>query len=284
MINPTMPTAESLRPRTMRTARPAPGDRCSMADLLQLMGVPVNDHHLAGSIPVVVRRVASGQALYHEGADALSIYFVRTGTIKTSRTAEDGYEQVLGFLGRGEVVGFDALCSGHHPTAAVALEDSTLYALPVQDLFGLGQRLPELDRALHLAVSSQLMRRDDLAELMAPVAAEVRLARFLVQVSRKMAAVGQSPSRFHLRMSRREIARYLGVAHETVSRSFGALAQMGCVHADNREVEILNLERLRAFARSTRRQHDDAPPVGTAASLHLPRVVAGGATTQALHQ
>jgi CRP/FNR family transcriptional regulator, anaerobic regulatory protein len=281
MINDTMVTAEAARQKVIRAVRPAAGERSSMADLLHLMGVPVHDHHSAASIPVVLRRVASGQALYHEGAEAVSIYFVRTGTIKTSRTAEDGYEQVLGFLGRSEVVGFDAVCIGHHPTAAVALEDSTLYAVPVQDVFSLGQRLPELDRALYLAVSSQLMRRDDLAELMAPVAAEVRLARFLVQVSRKMAAAGQSPSRFHLRMSRREIARYLGVAHETVSRSFGALAQMGCVHADNREVQILDLERLRAFARSTRRQHDDAV---ACSHTHRPSVAVGSAPTQALHR
>jgi CRP/FNR family transcriptional regulator len=240
---------------TVPVAAPAnSGERSTMADLMRLMGVDLPAEGFADRLPVVLRRVPSGHALYHEGAPAESIYFVRTGTIKNFRTAEDGYEQVLGFAGRAEIVGFDAVCIGRHPTAAVALEDSSLYALPVQDVFTLGLRLPELGRAVHLAVSSQLMRRDELAELMAPVAAEVRLARFLVQVSRRMAAFGQSPRRFHLRMSRREIARYLGVAHETVSRSFGALAQLGCVHAENREVEIVDLDLLQAFARSTRRQ------------------------------
>jgi CRP/FNR family transcriptional regulator len=74
-----------------------------------------------------------------------------------------------------------------------------------------------------------------------------------------MAECGQSPRRFHLRMSRRDIASYLGVAHETVSRSFGALARWGWVSVDNREVEILDLPGLKQFALNTRRTVDDWP-------------------------
>lgn len=252
------------------------GERSNMADLLQLMGYDSADLPSAAAMPVVMRRLHAGSTLYHEGAAAESIYFVRAGTFKSYRTAEDGYEQVLGFTSRAEVLGFDAICLGHHPTAAVALEDSSVYVVPVPDVFTLGQRIPALDRVLHLAVSSQLTRHEELADLMAPVAAEVRLARFLMQLSQRMAACGQSPRRFHLRMSRRDIARYLGVAHETVSRSFGALAQWGCLRVDNREVEIVDLDRLKAFARSTRRQVDDPVAISVARTIPVrPEAVAG---------
>jgi CRP/FNR family transcriptional regulator len=90
------------------------------------------------------------------------------------------------------------------------------------------------------------------------VAAEVRLARFLLQLSQRMAVCGQSSRRFHLRMSRRDIASYIGVAHETVSRSFGALARWGLVQVDNREVELLDMQALRGLASSTRRAMDEA--------------------------
>jgi CRP/FNR family transcriptional regulator, anaerobic regulatory protein len=95
--------------------------------------------------------------------------------------------------------------------------------------------------------------------MMAAVAAEVRLARFLLQLSRRMAECGQSSRRFHLRMSRRDIASYLGVAHETVSRSFGSLSRWGWLRVDNREVEILDLPGLKQFALNTRRALDDGP-------------------------
>ena len=94
--------------------------------------------------------------------------------------------------------------------------------------------------------------------MMAAVAAEVRLARFLVWLSGRMAERGQSPHRLRLRMSRRDIASLLGVAHETVSRSFTALAELGLLRVDNREVEILDAAGLRRCTRSTRGGIDDA--------------------------
>ena len=166
--------------------------------------------------------------LFHEGAGAEAMHFVRAGTFKIFRTAEDGYEQVLGFAGRGEVMGFDAISAGTHPTAAMALEDSSVFVVLLCDFFSLGQRISALDTLVHRAVSGALANRAELADVMAAVAAEVRLARFLLQLSQRMAACGQSPRRFHLRMSRRDIASYLGVAHETVSRRSAPVHGLCC--------------------------------------------------------
>lgn len=230
-------------------------------DLLCLMGGSANDVPPSATVPIAMRRLHADEPLFHEGSKAEAIYFIRAGTFKTFRTAEDGYEQVLGFAGRAEVLGFDAVCMETHPTSAVALEESSVYVVLMSDLFELEQRIPALGRMLQLAISRALSCRADIAEVMAAVAAEVRLARFLVQTSERMAACSQSPRRFRLRMNRREIASHLGVAHETVSRSFGTLAAWGIVSVDNREVEILDMARLKALSRSTRRQIEDpAPP------------------------
>ena len=84
---------------------------------------------------------------------------------------------------------------------------------------------------------------------MAAVAAEVRLARFLVHMAAQMESLGRSPRRFVLRMCRRDLASHLGVAHETVSRSFSMLAYWGCIRVSVREVEIIDEQRLRAGVR-----------------------------------
>lgn len=247
------------------------GEHCSMAELQQLMGYEPGAASAGEVVLLPMRRLHAGDSLYHEGAPAQAIYFVRAGTFKTYRTAEDGYEQVLGFAGRAEVLGFDSVCMDRHPTAAVALEESSVYVVLVRDLFTTGPRSPTLDRIVAIAVSRALTQRGDLADLMAAVAAEVRLARFLVQLSKRMAGCGQSPRRFHLRMSRRDIASHLGVAHETVSRSFSALAGWGLVQVDNREVEIIDMERLKVLARSTRGTADEPRRVnGSPLSLVQP--------------
>jgi CRP/FNR family transcriptional regulator len=67
-----------------------------------------------------------------------------------------------------------------------------------------------------------------------------------------MAACGQSSFRLRLTMSRRDIASHIGVAHETVSRAFGELADWGYLRVDHREVEILDSAALKSLAGSTR--------------------------------
>jgi CRP/FNR family transcriptional regulator len=254
----------SLAGARWQAGGPAPDPRATVVDLLGLMGAPADALGTVTPLSVAWHRLHAGATLYHEGAVAEAIYFVHAGAFKIFRTAEDGYEQVLGFASRAEVLGFEAVAHGTHPSAAVAMEESSVYGLPLGEFFALGQRLPALDLLVHRAVSSALARRGELAEVMAAVAAEVRLARFLLQLSRRMAECGQSPRRFHLRMSRRDIASYLGVAHETVSRSFGALARWGWLRVDNREVEILDLPGLKQFALNTRRSVDEGPPMQAA--------------------
>ena len=243
---------ESLR-------RPEASERTSLSDILRLMNAPQAINAESDSYPVASKQIRAGSALFLEGAPADAIYFVSTGSFKSYRTAEDGYEQVLGFTCCGELLGFDALCIGRHPTGVTALEDSRVFVLRSQDVFTLGQRAPAVDRLLHLAVSRELKRQSEIADLMAAVSAEVRVARFLVHYSERMKASGQSSQRLLLRMCRRDIASHLGVAHETVSRSFSALVDLGFLRVNNRAVDILDVERLRLLSTSTRSVLDDKP-------------------------
>ena len=221
----------------------------NLSDLLRLLHADDGVGASSDSQAVPVRHLRAGATLCYEGDPAESIEFVRLGTFKVFTTAENGSEQVLGFAERADLLGFDALCSGRHPTSVRALEDGWVFSLRLGELFMLCREHAALDRALHRAASRQLARCNELADVMAAVVAEVRLARFLVHRTHHLLALGQSPRRFVLRMTRRDLASHLGVAHETVSRSFTALAQWGCLRVDAREVEIVDFDRLHACAR-----------------------------------
>lgn len=246
--------------RDLCAARVSPlaNHRCTMADVLRLMQVPNFDLEAAERVPATMRRLSPGDTLFHEGTHAETLYFVRGGTFKLTCTAEDGYEQVLGFADVRELLGQDALGVGEYPSTAVALDECSVYGVPMRDVLSLSQQLPAFNAVLHRAASLGLRRRAQLVDVLAAVSAEVRLARFLVQWSRRMGGMGLSTTRFHLRMCRRDIASYLGVAHATVSRSFGALADWGLLSVSNRDVEILGLAGLERLARSTRRNGEDA--------------------------
>jgi CRP/FNR family transcriptional regulator, anaerobic regulatory protein len=232
-----------------------------LSELLKLMGGSETSPQTE-SVPllqVAVRQVRAGTALFLEGTRATHLYVVRLGTFKTIKTAEDGYEQVLAFAGMGEVMGFEALCENRQPVAAMALEDASVFAIALTDLSVLRQQSPALDRALQMALSRQLMRVSEMTELMAAVSSEVRLARFIAWWAARMAAHGQSSRRLLLRMSRRDIASLLGIAHETVSRSFSAFVECGLLRVDNREIEVLDPSGLKARTRNTRGVADPTP-------------------------
>lgn len=233
---------------------------------------------LPGLHALPLQHVPRGTALLHEGAAARCVYVIQAGDFKTVKTAEDGYELVLDFAGRGDLLGFDALASGHHASGAVALEDAAVHALPLHELEALRHASRAFDSALLATVSRQLERMGDAAWAMSAVGADVRVARFLVQLSTRMLERGQSARLLRLRMGRRDIASHLGLAHESISRSFGSLVEGGLLRVDNRDVEILDLARLQRHARCTRGLADegpvrtscDAPPLQAAALVHRP--------------
>ena len=242
------------RVRISAAPRPAPPpvDRLhgSAQDLLGLLGSPGIDPARERAIAVQFRRLPARTVLFHEGTSAAAIHIVRTGTFKCYRTDADGGERVIGFARRGDVLGYGALSLGRYPSAAAALEPSSVAVVPLADLFAWLQRLPALERALHQALSLQHARTEELSDVRAVVPAEVRLARFLLHWSHRMAISGQSMHQLRLAMSRRDIARLLGVAHETVSRSFASLAARGCLAVTGRTVDILDAAALLDAARS----------------------------------
>jgi len=204
-----------------------------------------------------LHRVARGTALVIEGAPARCVYVVQAGDFKCVKTAEDGYELVLDFAGRGDLLGFDALATGRHASGAVALEDAAVFAIPLPELEALRLQSRAADAALLATVSRQLARLGEAAWSMAAVGADVRVARFLVQLSARMLERGQSPRVLRLRMGRRDIASHLGLAHESISRSFSALVDAGYLRVDNRDVEILDAVRLQQHACCTRGVADE---------------------------
>lgn len=244
-------------------------DMAPWADLLRLLyglAVPADPACMAlvTPSPLHLWRMRRDAVLLQEGAEAQSVFVVRSGSFKCVKTGEDGYEQVLFFAQAGDVLGFEALYAGRQPVTVVALEVATAYALPARDVTDMGLRsagpgpalqsgLPAvLHLALHLALSRQMGRVAQVTEMTAAVSADARLARFLVWMSQRMLDIGQSPRSLLLRMGRRDIASLLAVAHETVSRSFTTLADAGYIDVHNRDVDIRNLQGLRDRARCTR--------------------------------
>ena len=85
----------------------------------------------------------------------------------------------------------------------------------------------------------------DRGMLLGSMKARERLVAFLLNLSRRFASRGYSPSEFNLRMTREEIGSYLGLKLETISRAFSKLQAEGLITVNNKQIRLNDVEHLR---------------------------------------
>jgi len=191
------------------------------------------------------KRVKRDELLCRMGAPVESLYAVRSGFFESRSVIEDGREQVTGFHMPGDIVGMDAIATGMHGTAVVALEDAEVCVIP---LARLGQ--PEVQRHVQKAMTHELSRARGMLLSLGTLSAEERIAAFLVGFSRRMQALGYARDEFHLRMSREDIGSYLGMSLETACRILMRFHREGVIAVKQKRVRILDMAALAARAAS----------------------------------
>ena len=195
--------------------------------------------------------IHAGDHIFREGDPFEAIAAVRTGTVKTYVVDRDGREHVLGFHLPGEVIGLNAIDGETYPCNAVALDTVMLCRFSFPKIAVLAARLPGLQKHLFRLLSRDIGRA---ALLSGDWSADQRMAAFLITLSRRLAARGFSPNRFQLTMARVDIANYLRLAPETVSRVLRRFQEDDLLRVERREVELVGREQLDALAGPVLRQ------------------------------
>ena len=192
-------------------------------------------------------RVPRGGYLIHAGTELQSLFAIHSGSLKSSITDKDGREQTMGFYLAGELLGMDAIGSGKHICDVIALEDSELCKIPFARLQQLSRDIPALGRHLHCMMSAEITRSYNVMLLLGGMRAGERLAAFLLNLSHRFLARGCSPSQLVLRMTRHEIGSYLGLQHETVSRTLSHFQRKAMIAVQGKEIRLIDLEKLKTI-------------------------------------
>lgn len=195
------------------------------------------------------RRLKVGQSALMMGQPFDGLYVVRLGTLKTMITQADGGIHVLAFPMKGDLLGFDGIYQNAYMSDVVALTDCDLVRIPANALFSPGRGNNRLEHMAYWASSREIIHEQEAYSLTRSVKAESRVARFLHLMSERFEAMGYSPNRFILQMTRRDIGHHLSVTVETVSRAFSALVHQDIITVDFREIRILSRDALRNFER-----------------------------------
>ncbi|GBR51736.1 cAMP-binding transcriptional regulator [Neokomagataea thailandica NBRC 106555] len=198
--------------------------------------------------------VPAGRGFIEEGETARDFFVVTEGTIRLFTLLPDGRRQVTGFAERGSFLGLAAEMS--YAFGAEALTSTQLCRFPHAAMERLTARFPHLEHRLRIEASRELARSHARMTLLGRKTAQERLASFLVErvgchprVSAQDSSTGKTLT---LPMPRSDIADYLGLTIETVSRVFSHFKREGLINIHSiTQIDVLKPDRLLRISEGT---------------------------------
>ncbi len=193
--------------------------------------------------------VAGRHTLFQEGDAARHVYSITSGTLRLQRDIDDGRRQVVGFALPGDFLGLSLESS--FGFGADALTPVTACRFERNRFTELVSRKPELQRKLHQTASRKLAFAEDHMVVLGRRKAEERVAIFLLRWSERLQVLrGPSPT-LPLPMGRQDIADYLGLTIETVSRTISRFTRDRIILVVPDGVRVLDRSKLIQAANAT---------------------------------
>lgn len=184
------------------------------------------------------RKTQKGTALVSEGEPNDCLYIVREGAFRLTKHLDDGRRQVTGFLFKGDFFGVRPTEASAY--TAEALDDGVVCRFAHKYLNEIADAAPGLKDRLIARGQTEYHKAQDHIVLLGKKSAEERVLSFIDLVRRSTGATTVSNGvEVALPMSRQDIADYLGLRHETLSRTLAALKRSGDIIEASRAAVIL---------------------------------------------
>lgn len=207
--------------------------------------------------------VAKGEFVYQRGERCEALYALQSGSSKSYLIGANGNEQVTGFRFRGDLLGLDALRNGTYHCSAVALEASNIFRLPTERLEEITAKVAGLQRELIRVMSGRIGENEEHMLLLSQRSAPVRFATWLSTLGQRERENGGTVDEIPLTMSYQDLANFLGLTSETVSRLLRRFCDDGLIATSQRRLRLLDRKRIFEMAESGqgsgRHGHRQAP-------------------------
>lgn len=193
------------------------------------------------------RILKTREHLYAAGDERSHVYRIESGAMCLYKIMPDGRRQVVDFAYAGDLIGLG--CEPEHAVNAQALEPTRLKSFPIATLTRLAGSDSVLGIALYEAMSRELAAAQDHLFTIAQRSAAERVACFLVALSNRNNRRGQDASTLVLPMTRADIADFLGLTIETVSRMLTKLKLAKLIDLEQSTlVRLLDIPKLKRLA------------------------------------
>ena len=223
---------------------------CSLKEFCLPMTLSNNDIEILDSIIQRNKSIPKGTKVYSVGEAFTHIYAIRSGYLKSYCISESGEEQITGFHLPGEIVGLEGIHTGVHIGFSEALKSSQICSIPYNKLDSLSSEIDGLRQQVNKIMSQEITHNYELLNLLNQKNADEKIAAFILNLSARETLGKGLAKEFVLPMTRTDIANYLGLALETVSRIFGKLIKKDVISVDHRKIALLDIDHLSELAGS----------------------------------
>ena len=218
-----------------------PCHRCGVRNRTFCAGAKPEELHRLDAIATKVN-LKRGQNVFFEGDPAGFVFNVTRGMVRASKALPDGRRQITGFFYPGDFLGV-ALHNAYMYNAE-AVTGVALCRFPKPQLRALFDDLPKLEIHLLSLSANELATAQDQMLLLGRKSAKERVASFLLMLAQRAEPRGENARLLDLPMNRLDIADYLGLSAETVSRTFTTFREEGLIDYAKRTPVILRQPQL----------------------------------------
>ncbi len=203
------------------------------------IGTPANNRH--------VHKLCSRDALFCEGDEAGFVYEVLEGILCNYRLLTDGRRQIISFSYPGDLIGLGSGATHHYSCDAIS--GAKVHSMSKGSLLAAAQIQPELGRKLFQAAASELTDMHDFFVLLVRKSAIEKVASFLLCLAHQYQEEDERMVAFDLPMARVDIADFLGLTIETVSRNLTRLKVLDVIDLPQKShVVIRDMLRLKELS------------------------------------
>jgi CRP/FNR family transcriptional regulator len=185
---------------------------------------------------------ASGECLYREDESADSLYIIRQGRVKITRSSAEGKELILGFFGRGDFVGCCCMLDqARLPCTAQAVEPTTALRIARADFLKLAGTYPPLAMGALQEVTRMLRGAHHKLQDLALNPVDKRIVTTLLDLDQRFGADSLQGARvIRCRITRQELAQLSGTTLESASRAMSKLKRAGWIRSSRRGIVLVS--------------------------------------------
>lgn len=231
--------------RRLPEARPGDCEFCGLRRICFPARVATGSDRSAHALRIRRARIAQGNVLYRAGDRIESLYMVRSGCIKEIDGADTDHDSVANFCLPGELLTLQSAGAARSHTTCVAVEASFICAVSWRIVEQACSATPGIASELINLITKAGAATRELLAMIRDKGALQRVAGFLLNMCVRLQFRGLPGRNCKLGMSRDDIANYLGLRSETVSRCFSELARRGLVRVRAKRVQVLAPAELR---------------------------------------